>query len=388
MPDRILVQDANHQWQPASEKDLPNESALQQLIRDNPEVLPLDDLGESIAPLLVVGRETALANGLADIIAVDSDGLITIIECKLDRNSEVKRTVIGQVLGYASYLWGMTYAQFETAVARKYFDSDQCHRTDLRSVPLDNAMQMFIKEQSSGEGWNGEAFRDQLETNLRNGRFRLIIVVDKVNDEMQRTVEYLNACTGPNFDILCAELRYFESGQIHLLVPALIGKPLASKPRPQAVPPARWPPEKFFLHLRKQHGAEAEAIARRLLDWSGKNADRVEPGAGAVTGSFSALINEGAKRNANVFAVWTNATVQVFFQYVKVYAPFDREDMRREWLDRLNAIQGITLPAESIDRSPTFPLSALAGDAEFLQFTQVMVWVFQQLHDARDRSEG
>src|SRR5688572_14216864 len=107
MPDYILIQGADGRWQRAAEQDLPDETVLHKLIRENPEVLPLNDLGEAVPPLLAVGRETALPNGFADVVGVDQDGLVTILECKLDRNPEVKRKVIGQVLGYAAFLWGM-----------------------------------------------------------------------------------------------------------------------------------------------------------------------------------------------------------------------------------------------------------------------------------------
>jgi hypothetical protein len=228
MPDYILIQDSNSRWQRAGEQDLPDEATLQRLIRENPEVLPLGDLGDDVPPLLVVGRETALPNGYVDVIGVDEEGLITLIECKLDRNPEVKRKVIGQVLGYGAYLWGMNYAQFEADVVRKYFDSAQCHRGDLQGLPLDEAMERFRDEQSSGGEWEREAFRQQLEGNLKAGRIRLVIVVDKVNDELRRTVEYLNTCTGPSFELLCAELRYFATERARLLVPALIGAPASA----------------------------------------------------------------------------------------------------------------------------------------------------------------
>ncbi len=77
MPDYILIQDANQKWQRAAEQDLPDEATLQRLIRENPEILPLDDLGDEVSPLLMVGRETALPNGYADVIGVDPDGLVT-----------------------------------------------------------------------------------------------------------------------------------------------------------------------------------------------------------------------------------------------------------------------------------------------------------------------
>src|SRR5574341_1564844 len=203
MPDYILVQDAKGQGQRAAETDLPDEKTLQRLIREHPETLPLDDLGDDIPPLLIVGRETALATGYADVVGLDSEGLVTVIECKLDRNPEAKRGVVAQVLGYAASLWGMTYEQFESLVTRKYLDSSICHRSDLRGVALDDAIALFRDEQALGGEWDKSAFREQLADNLSHGRFRLVIVVDKVNDELRRTVEFLNTCTGPAFDILC-----------------------------------------------------------------------------------------------------------------------------------------------------------------------------------------
>jgi RecB family endonuclease NucS len=116
VPNYILVQDSNSVWQRAGEQDLPDEATLQRLIRENPEVLPLGDLGDDVPPLLVVGRETALPKGYVDVIGVDEEGLITLIECKLARNTEVKRKVIGQVLGYGAYLWGMSYPQTEVTI--------------------------------------------------------------------------------------------------------------------------------------------------------------------------------------------------------------------------------------------------------------------------------
>jgi hypothetical protein len=384
MPDYILIQDANHKWHRAKEQDLPDEATLQQLIRDNPEVLPLDDLGDQVPPLLIVGREAYLPNGYPDVIGVDQDGLVTILECKLDRNPEVKRAVIGQVLGYGAYLWGMSYAQFEAEIVRKYFDSQHCHRQDLKGIALDDAMELFRAERAMGDEWSKETFREQLEAKLKDGRFRLVIVVDKVNNELRRTVEYLNTCTGPNFDILCAELRYFATEHTRLLVPALIGRPSVSKAGTGKTS-MLWTPEKFFPELLARSGAEAEQIARRLLEWCEQHCDEVYWGTGTRSGSFSAGVHWTVDRVATLFSAWTYGTIEMGFSYVKLYPPFDREEMRREWLTRVNHIQGAKLPEDSFNRRPTFRLTLLANEAEYQKFVETMQWVIDQLRAARDR---
>lgn len=388
MPDYILVQGPNQQWHRAAEQNLPDEATLQRLIREHPETLPFDDLGDDVPPMLIVGRETALPNGYADVIGVDPDGLITIIECKLDRNPDVKRTVIGQVLGYGAYFWGMDFEQFEAEVARKYFDSAACHRADLQGVPLADAMDRFRQEQALGDEWDEAAFRAQLEANLNNGRFRLVIVVDKVNNELRRTVEYLNACTGPNFDILCAELRYFATEGAKLLVPTLIGKPLARKATGQraAGGGSSWTPERFFadLHERK-HDEAADQAARRLLAWCQQQADKTYWGTGTRDGSYSALVRWNPERVANTFTVWTYGTLELGFAYIKVYPPFDQEPRRRDLLVQLNTIPGFNLPADAYNRRPNVPLHLLAGEAEFAQFTGIMQQVMDDLRAERDK---
>jgi hypothetical protein len=387
MPDYILIQDAQHKWKRVAEKDLPDEATLQRLIRETPEVLPLDDLGDDVPSLLSVGRETALANGYVDVIGVDQDGLITIIECKLDRNPEVKRTVIGQVLGYAAYLWGMSYEQFEASVVRKYFDSKQCHRADFNGLALDDAMERFRHECNLDGNWRKEEFRQKLEANLLNGRFRLVIVVDKVNDELRRTVEYLNACTSPNFSILCAELRYFATEHTQLLVPTLIGKPSIRKTTANQGGET-WKPERFFPALRERKGEAAELAARRLLKWCEQYAERVYWGNGAKDGSFNAMLVWDSEHVVNAFGVWTYGTVEVGFQYAKPYPPFDNEGMRREWLKRLKGIDDKALSADSFNRRPNFPLTALADEKKFQQFVDTMAWVIKQLQAARDTNAG
>jgi hypothetical protein len=44
---------------------------------------------------------------------VDAQGNILIVETKLARNGEIRRKVIGQVLEYAAYLWGMSFDELD-----------------------------------------------------------------------------------------------------------------------------------------------------------------------------------------------------------------------------------------------------------------------------------
>lgn len=382
MPDYILIQSADGAWQRAAESALPDEATLQTLIRDHPEVLPFDDLGDTVPPLLVVGRETALATGYADVVAVDPDGLVTIIEAKLDRNPEVKRKVVAQVLGYAASLWGFDYERFELDVAQKYFRGPSCHSSTLRDVALDDAMATFVAERGLAEGWGKLAFREALAENLRAGRFRLVIVVDKVNDELRRIVEYLNACTQPSFQILCAELRYFATGSARLLVPALIGAPIATALPNHTRSTRRWDKTTFMEEFETSHGKESRVVAERLLEWASSTFDRINWGA-APNGGFSARIRYRGEVGPTPLVVYANRRVEVGFVYLLPYAPYDSLAKRDELRTRLNAIPGINIPESSIDKQPSFFIEALARASAFDAFTGILSDVARELRPGR-----
>jgi hypothetical protein len=187
---------------------------------------------------------------------------------------------------------------------------------------------------------------------------------------------------------LCAELRYFATESTKLLVPALIGRPLTSKisgPRGTGGA-ANWTPERFFaaLHERKNDAA-AEKAARRLLEWSQQNADKIYWGAGTRDGSFSALVQWNPERVANAFVVWTYGSLELGFAYLKVYPPYVDDGKRRELLAQLNAIKGFNLPADSFNRRPTVPLGLLADEHEFNQFAEIMRRVLDDLRNERDK---
>ena len=56
--------------------------------------------------------------GKADVVIVEASGDITVVECKLRANPEIRRHVVGQLLAYSSAIWQMSYAEFDDAFRR------------------------------------------------------------------------------------------------------------------------------------------------------------------------------------------------------------------------------------------------------------------------------
>ena len=58
---------------------------------------------------------------------------------------------------------------------------------------------------------------------------------------------------------------------------------------------------------------------------------------------------------------------------------FDADARRRELLKRLNRIPGITLPAKSIARRPSVPLTVFRDEVVLRQFLAVLGWVVEEI---------
>ena len=77
------------------------EGWLQELIRKNPDLLPVPDIEPAYAPLVSIECEVPTQVGSIDNLYVSPTGLLTIVETKLWRNPEARRQVVGQIIDYA-----------------------------------------------------------------------------------------------------------------------------------------------------------------------------------------------------------------------------------------------------------------------------------------------
>ncbi len=107
--------------------------------------------------------------GPIDVCIVDTDGSVTVVECKLASNSERRRMVIGQVIDYASAIWKDGITAFLSAWGRR----GGRNRSGLL---------------------NPEAF-EGLKSNVDAARINLCLAVDAIDHDLRRLVEYLDEVT-------------------------------------------------------------------------------------------------------------------------------------------------------------------------------------------------
>lgn len=167
-----------------------DEFQLQEIVKDAPDLLPVDEFG-MIGPLMVVGRETTLPSGSVDLIGVSRDGELLLIEFKTGPQNSDFRHVLAQLLDYGSDLWRMSYEEFESTVARRFFSGDHCRDARLRGKAsiMDAALEIWpdLSEEETA------SLRERLSQQLESGEFHYVVVAQRFRDTMERTVEYLNA---------------------------------------------------------------------------------------------------------------------------------------------------------------------------------------------------
>ncbi len=188
-------------WTLSPPEGFPDEATLHDLIEETPEMLPLS----GAPPLLILGREMLLGSGYVDLVGVETSGRPVIIEIKLAFSSEARRAVVAQILAYAAHLHGTTREQLEDRVGSSLRQRGHASLVDaVRSVHED--------------AFDADEFTEALDEHLREGRFRLVFVLDTVPAELMTLVAYLEHVTDKLVIDLVA-VNSFDVGGTSVVLP-------------------------------------------------------------------------------------------------------------------------------------------------------------------------
>ena len=194
-------------WKPAAPQPFRDEAALQEMVAENPNLLPLAGSPQ----LIVLGREVRLGNGKVDVLAVETSGRPAIIEVKLARNSEARRAVVSQVLAYAASLHGFDLESLERGPLQGPLEK-------IGYASLENAVQGQDQESAVDFG----EFRSSFQEHLNNGQFRLVLVLDDVSSELEGIIGYLETVTIPGLTIDLVTVRVYEVSGVQVALPQRI----------------------------------------------------------------------------------------------------------------------------------------------------------------------
>ena len=195
-----------------------NELWLQELIAENPSILPTADIGEEYAPLICIGREVPVGRGetkgYIDNLFISPSGHIVIVETKLFRNQEARRTVVAQVIDYAKELqqWN---AEMLDEVAAEYFYQTEGQAAKIIDVMAKHGL-LTMSDESK--------FVDNINRNLESASFLLMIVGDGIRTGVQQLADFLNENTSMRFNLALAEMEVYQLPNGVVVVPNLLTK--------------------------------------------------------------------------------------------------------------------------------------------------------------------
>lgn len=183
-----------------------NEEYIQDLIEENPELIPEIDHLEEFFPLIPVGYEVTLSDGSRmDLLFVSPSGYFTIVETKLYGNPEIRRKVISQILDYGKELHKMGFEEIDQKV-RNYRSNNGIIETIFDSTEAN------LKKSE---------LHDQVRKNLRQGRILLLIVGDGIREGTKELKNLVNEYPQLSFNLALVELRVYrnEKNDQQIVVP-------------------------------------------------------------------------------------------------------------------------------------------------------------------------
>lgn len=190
-----------------------SEDWLQDKIFQHPSLLPINEIDPVFGTLYPVCRELGTAVGPLDNLYINDLGMLTLVECKLWRNPEARRTVIGQILDYAQEFSRMSYEDLIGRINRKTGESGNS---------------LFEIVSANTEGLSEREFVDSVASNLKKGRFLLLVVGDGIRESTENISEYLQEHAHLNFTFALVEQCLYKIGDGNqpdiLIMPRVLAK--------------------------------------------------------------------------------------------------------------------------------------------------------------------
>ncbi len=234
-PTLLVRQIGTEVWIEPESSSYTNEAHLQELLTSDPTRIP------GIPPGSLAVKELSTSSGPIDICIVSPSGAITVVECKLSKNSEPRRLVIGQVLDYASALQTDGFSAFQNSWRAK-------NGPDLDQL-LDHA---------------GVA---TLKTNLTTGAINLCLAVDTIDEDLRRLIEYLYLISKDSIEVTALQLSYARHGTLEILIPSTFGTEIAHSKSPNRSQSAeKWTWDTFTSAISNEREKLLAANLKNLLD--------------------------------------------------------------------------------------------------------------------------
>lgn len=277
------------------------EDYLQKYIYENPESIPLYEIKEDIH-LLILAREFPTNSGPIDAIGIDKYGELYIVETKLYKNAD-KRTVVAQALDYGAALWkhANDFNEFSSILNE--------HTQKVFKLGLNEK----IKEFFNLEDDEVSVILDKAKSNLNDGIFHFVILMDKIDDRLKDLILFVNQ--NSQFDIYAVSFEYYKHEQHEIIIPKIFGTEIKKDISVSSSSSSReiWNEDKLLKQAQESLSPGVYINFKKLYDFSKDNADRVKFGTGQ-TGSFNPVWSKVCEKS--LFSLYTNGRLGLNFNWL------------------------------------------------------------------------
>lgn len=174
-----------------------SEAHLQELLYDHPSLIPVSEIEPIYEGLQPVAKEVPTGSGFLDLLFMNGKGYLTLVETKLWRNPEARRTAIAQIIDYATRFSTWTYEDLSQAVEKS------------RGASTSSLLEL-AREQD--EDFDERQFIDRMNRNLRLGRFVLLIIGDGIHEGVEHMADFLNRTPQLQFRLGLVEMGLYRIG--------------------------------------------------------------------------------------------------------------------------------------------------------------------------------
>jgi hypothetical protein len=130
-----------------------------------------------------------------------------------------------------------------------------------------------------------------------------------------------------------------------------------------------------------KRGAEESRVVRQLVEWAKEQKLDLTFGRAQQSASFIPIVRTPGGQRYPI-AVSTTYGFVIQMRWLRDHAPFRDAGKREELRAKLNAIPGVSIPADRMTGFPTLPLQALTSDAALRACLEVLTGIVQELRAA------
>jgi hypothetical protein len=349
-----------------------SEDQLQGLLEANPELLLGETAGsDRPSKYLLVRREAGVPEAdrgsdrwFLDHLFLDAEGVPTLVEVKRSSDTRIRREVVGQMLDYAANI----LAHWPPERMRDEFEA-RCNHAGVEPAEK-------VREISDADY---EDYRTRVKTNLAAKRLRLVFVADEIPASLQTIVEFLNEQMRAA-EVLAVEVKQHKGDGVTVLTTQIIGRTSTAQHAKAVTEKREWSSESGLDEMRRSSSsAETVAVAEGLLSWANDRNLPVAWGSGAKIGYAKVVVAGPHDSTAGPFGLSTDSKLDLYPHEMRRLPPFNRDDLRLEFVRRIGAAAGMPVEDTIIDQSfKSFPLSDFSQPENYKAVVAALDWFVEQ----------